>query len=75
MINLPGAEFLNENQGITQVTFRSQGDSKVCPICDELDGTTYNTDDPDMPIIPEDTHPNCRCFYEDTQLGGEVPIS
>jgi len=43
--------------------FVSERDSKVCPICLNLDGRTYNPGDPTMPEIPDDTHPNCRCRY------------
>lgn len=70
---------MNQNAGIRKVRFRSQGDGKVCEQCDTLDGQEFDIDDPDLPIPgPEDeggdTHHNCRCFYEDADLGGVVDI-
>lgn len=53
-----------------QVEFVTRRDEKVCPICEPLDGNKYNLND-DKPIIPDSTHPNCRCRYlviQDGQL-------
>lgn len=45
-----------------RVTFTTRHDSKVDPqICDPLDGMTWNADDPDIVVPPQDTHPHCRC--------------
>jgi hypothetical protein len=50
--------------------FRTQQDSKVDDkICDPLEGEEYKLDDPFRPSIPDDTHPNCRCFWEDKETG------
>ena len=70
LIDLGEIGFSSENQGVTLIRFTSQGDSKVCPECDSLDGNVYAINDPDLPELPK--HENCRCFYEDAQLGGEV---
>lgn len=31
----------------------------ICPTCDELDGSVWDADDPDLPSLP--LHPNCEC--------------
>ena len=36
----------------------------TCPQCLALDGNEYATDDIDIPIPIESTHPNCRCAVE-----------
>ena len=33
-----------------------------CRICEPYDQTIWDVDDPDKPVPPTDTHPNCRCF-------------
>ncbi|UVF62242.1 hypothetical protein [Nitrososphaeria virus YSH_1032793] len=38
----------------------TEDDSRVCPICFPLHGRVYETTD-EIPVIPNDTHPNCRC--------------
>jgi len=41
-------------------------DEKVCPICNALDGQTWDPEDPEIPVPgrngPNATHSNCRCF-------------
>jgi hypothetical protein len=45
-----------------RVRFTTQQDSKVdAQICDPLDGTEWDANDPDIVVPPQDTHPNCRC--------------
>lgn len=45
-------------------TFTTQSDDRVCPICEDLEGNEYYEED-DRPDIPDDTHPNCRCYYDE----------
>lgn len=50
------------------VEFVTEGDDKVCPICDGYDGEVFEVDPDtgiieDGPVIPDETHPNCRCRY------------
>lgn len=35
----------------------------ICPLCDDLDGSVWEADDPDKPDLP--IHPNCECEYAD----------
>lgn len=52
----------DEGDQITaMMTWETEGDALVCPICDELDGQQWEVDDPDIPTPVLDTHPNCRC--------------
>lgn len=46
---------------ITKI-FTTMEDEKVCEDCDGLDGEEYDQND-EAPDIPDDTHPNCRCWY------------
>lgn len=48
--------------GTPLVRYQTEDDERVCPICEDLGGDTYLIDDL-KPEIPEDTHPNCRCYY------------
>jgi len=52
------------------VIYKTQRDSKVDDIiCLPLEGEHYRLDSDERPIIPDDTHPNCRCYYEDAITG------
>ena len=55
-----------------RVVFTTQRGNRVDDkVCLELSGIAFEIDDPLRPVIPDDTHPNCRCYYvaEDT---GEI---
>ena len=55
-----------------KVVFTTQRDNRVDDkICLQLAGIAFKIDDPLRPVIPDDTHPNCRCYYVD-QLTGQV---
>lgn len=41
--------------------FKVTQDERTCPECSALADTTYDVDDISIPIIPDDTHFNCRC--------------
>jgi len=67
------------NTATGRVEYVTRRDSKVCPICEDLDGDVYTVDQlsgiiEDAPIIPDDTHPNCRCRYLSVDDGGEVLV-
>ena len=56
-----------------KVIFTTQRDNRVDDkICLQLAGIAFAIDDPLRPIIPDDTHPNCRCYYVDAQTGQVV---
>ena len=53
-----------------KVVFTTQRDNRVDDkICIELAGIAFDIDDPLRPVIPDDTHPNCRCYYVDQSTG------
>ena len=55
-----------------RVVFNTQRDNRVDDkICLQLAGVAFEIDDPLRPIIPDDTHPNCRCFYTD-EITGQI---
>ena len=43
------------------VIWITERDDRVCPICQPLDGLSYDIDDPNTPKPVDDTHPRCRC--------------
>ena len=53
-----------------RVVFTTQRDNRVDDkICLKLAGIAFDVDDPLRPLIPDDTHPNCRCYYVDEVTG------
>jgi hypothetical protein len=55
-----------------KVVFTTQRDNRVDDlICLKLAGIAFQIDDPLRPIIPDDTHPNCRCYYVD-EITGQI---
>ena len=53
-----------------RVVFTTQRDFRVDDkICLPLAGIAFHIDDPLRPIIPDDTHPRCRCYYVDEATG------
>lgn len=56
-----------------RVVFTTQNDNRVDDrICLELSGIAFDIDDPLRPIIPQDTHPRCRCYYTDEETGAII---
>ena len=65
-------EFWEEEVKPQKVVFTTQRDNRVDDkICLQLSGIAFTIDDPLRPLIPDDTHPNCRCYYTD-QATGEI---
>lgn len=54
------------------VRWITQRDEKVCKICGPRDGKLYTTLEIRY-ILP--AHPNCRCFTEDVDIGGELMMA
>ncbi len=52
-----------DRRRIDHFIYRTQMDHKVCPICLGYQDMVYQPDEW-KPIIPDDTHPNCRCTYD-----------
>jgi len=53
-----------------KVVFTTQRDFRVDDkICLPLAGIAFDVDSPFRPIIPDDTHPHCRCYYVDEVTG------
>jgi len=48
---------------IKEFIFRTQMDMRVCPICKAYENIVFP---PELwrPVIPDDTHPRCRCTYD-----------
>lgn len=68
--DIPEEEEFNEEEENTTIIYRTQQDSKVDDkICLPQEGDAYDLFDGTRPIIPDDNHPNCRCFWEDAETG------
>ncbi|KRM91591.1 minor capsid protein [Fructilactobacillus florum] len=71
--NNDGATDAMKENDVEYVHLLTEGDEKVCDICDSYwDSNPFEIDD--APNIPDDTHPNCRCQLipcdaDDTLLG------
>lgn len=62
---------LRENK--RPLTFMTQRDSKVDDvICLPQQGDVWDETDPKRPRIPQDTHDNCRCFWQDPITGNNL---
>ena len=63
-IGIPtNGELAYENQNKIFV-WHTMGDSKVCGDCALMDGKIFEY----MEDIPDDMHPNCRCYIEEMYL-------
>lgn len=63
----------SENETERVIVYNTQRDSKVDDeICKPLNGKTFDAAFNVFPRIPEDTHPNCRCFYTQQSSGKVV---
>lgn len=47
--------------GIKKYIWLSARDSKVCPICEVLDGKSFEVNNESAPLPVSGSHPNCRC--------------
>ncbi len=56
-------ELACENQGKIFV-WHTMGDGKVCGECDSMEGKIFER----IEDIPDDLHPNCRCYIEEIDL-------
>lgn len=55
---------------IGDVTYHTEEDHKVCPICDVYNLDKFNFNDQSKPLPP--LHPNCRCYYIYDDTGDKV---
>lgn len=58
-----GAAFVERSRdvpGVTGLVWHTTGDDRVCPICEERDGQTFEIEDADG-LLP--AHPSCRCYW------------
>ena len=53
------------------VVFATEKDSKVCDICQSLEGMEWSINDPEIITPVVDTHPNCRCRLL-LRINGEI---
>ncbi len=49
--------------------FRTQMDSRVCPICKPFENRVFEPEDPAIPTIP--LHINCRCTMDVVYVDAE----
>lgn len=49
---------------MSNLRYYTMGDGKVCGECDSMEGKIFEH----MEDIPDDLHPNCRCFVEEIDL-------
>lgn len=47
---------------ISWIIYRTEKDTRVCPVCLPDEAKIFRPDDPQFPRIPR--HPNCRCVYD-----------
>lgn len=38
-------------------------------VCDDFADEVYEVGSSDIPTLPDDTHPNCKCYFEDEETG------
>lgn len=51
-------------------------DDKVCDaMCGPLDGQQWEIDDPTIPMPPDDTHPNCRCRLQLSEVASDAQLN
>lgn len=55
-----------------QVIFTLEDDHEIEDECDDYAENVYYIDDPDLPDLP--IHPNCKCYYRDSETDEEVDI-
>jgi putative hemolysin len=63
-IGIPtNSELAYENQGKIFI-WHTIGDGKVCGNCNSMEGKIFEN----LEDIPDDLHPNCRCYIEEIDL-------
>jgi len=70
-------EKIKEGFGATVIYKLDYGHDKT-DVCDDYADNVYEIDSPDIPKLPDETHPNCKCYFEDEESGeylGQDPIS
>ena len=60
----PLIDLTDEQVNTVFLVWKTEQDSKVCPICQALEGQEWEPDDPTIPTPVIDSHPNCRCRLE-----------
>lgn len=56
-------EIVNASEGKIYI-WCTAGDDNVCDECQGLEGTEYES----MADVPDDPHPNCRCYIDDVEI-------
>lgn len=70
--NIPGIGNVSAQIVVPKFIWVSERDSRVCPICQNLDGRTWDVDDFSIPSPVIDTHFGCRCRKLPLDSGGKV---
>ncbi len=71
------SQFTTEEEAAMSFVLVTVQDERVCDICRGLEFESWALADPDMPKLPDDTHPNCRCvlLLAETQEETEFRIN
>jgi hypothetical protein len=62
-----GDDSISEEQGQRiLLVWNAILDNKTCPLCESYDGSLWNPNDPNLPVLGSegDIHDNCRCFWD-----------
>ena len=60
---------VKELDDTTRVIYKLDYGHDKTDICDDYADEVYEADSSDIPILPDDTHPNCKCYFEDEETG------
>lgn len=55
---------IRQSQALDTLVWHTAHDELVCPLCSSLDGMEWQSDDSNMLVPPDDSHPNCRCTLD-----------
>ncbi len=60
---------VKELDDTTRVIYKLDYGHDKTDVCDDYADEVYEADSSDIPLLPDDTHPNCKCYFEDEETG------